>query len=70
MPGKDAGVKYASAYLLAAMSGEEVTADRMAELFNAVGMEFDQTMVKTVLSKMDGKDLGEVMTAGKFNLLP
>ncbi len=62
--GKKAGLKYTSCYLLAAMSGKGVSADSMKAIFEAGGMDFEQDMIQMVLSKMEGKNLNEVMTAG------
>lgn len=62
--GKKAGLKYTSAYLLSAMSGAEVTANSMKEIFESVGMEFESQYVDLVLKKMEGKSVSDVISAG------
>jgi large subunit ribosomal protein LP2 len=65
------GMKYVGAYLLDALSGNSPTADSIKAILEAGGMEVDMAMVKLVMSKMEGKDIAEVMSAGKsdFNLI-
>lgn len=64
--GNKAGLKYTSAYLLVAMKGEEVTADKIAAVFAAGGIEFEKQYVDLVISKMEGKSVSEVIGAGNF----
>ena len=58
------GLKYTSAYLLASMKGEEVTADMITSIFKAGGVSYEQEYVDLVVSKMSGKAVADVIKAG------
>ncbi|CAD7949422.1 unnamed protein product [Amoebophrya sp. A120] len=66
--GNKAGLKYTSGYLLAAMKGDEVTADMIKSIFEAGGVEYEMEYINLVVEKMSGKSVSEVLSAGLGNL--
>eukprot|EP00449_Zooxanthella_nutricula_P002025 CAMPEP_0198513852 /NCGR_PEP_ID=MMETSP1462-20131121/16326_1 /TAXON_ID=1333877 /ORGANISM="Brandtodinium nutriculum, Strain RCC3387" /LENGTH=81 /DNA_ID=CAMNT_0044243281 /DNA_START=92 /DNA_END=333 /DNA_ORIENTATION=+ len=59
------GMKYLGAYLMAVIGGKEApTAEDIAAILEAGGIEFEQEMIDRVIEKMDGKQAHELIAAG------
>uniref|UniRef100_A0A7S1XG57 60S acidic ribosomal protein P2 n=1 Tax=Compsopogon caeruleus TaxID=31354 RepID=A0A7S1XG57_9RHOD len=62
-------MKYLSAYMLAVMGGNESpTEDVIRGILSSVGAEIDDTILAKVMSELEGKDLMDVMAAGREKL--
>ncbi|KAJ1605021.1 60S acidic ribosomal protein LP2 [Cryptosporidium canis] len=63
------GMKYVAAYLLCVSSGkEQPTAGDIKKVFEAVGIEFDESIVNVLISNMSGKLSHEVIASGLSKL--
>eukprot|EP00122_Pirum_gemmata_P012801 Pgem_evm1s11915 len=61
-------MRHVAAYLLASLSGEAPSADKIKEILGAVGVEADETALSKVMSELEGKDLQEVIAEGTTKL--
>jgi large subunit ribosomal protein LP2 len=60
-------MRYVAAYLLAALGGKDSpnSAD-IEKILSSVGIEADAEKLKKVLSELNGKNIEELIVAGKF----
>ena len=58
-------MRYVAAYLLAALGGSAPTSGDLEKILGSVGIEVDEDRVKQVMSSLSGKDLAEVIEAGR-----
>ncbi|KAL5711071.1 hypothetical protein ACHQM5_021566 [Ranunculus cassubicifolius] len=59
-------MKVLSAYLLAKLGGnEEPSADDLKKILSSVGIEAEDGMIEMLLSQVNGKDLAELIAAGR-----
>lgn len=56
-------MKYVGAYLLSAMGGD-ASKDKVTAILEAAGLDIDADLLATVMSKVEGKSVEEVMSAG------
>ncbi len=62
-------MKHVAAYLLLVLGGNESpTAADVTEALSKVGVEADEASLNKFLAEMEGKDLNEVLEAGKEKL--
>lgn len=62
-------MRYVAAYLLAVLGGKASPAAADVEkILSSVGIEADGEKLKKVISELNGKDVEELMAAGKFNI--
>jgi len=62
-------MRYVAAYLLAVLGGkEQPTAEDVKKILGSVGAEVDETKLNKLLSEMKGKNLEEVLKAGRAKL--
>jgi large subunit ribosomal protein LP2 len=61
-------MRYVAAYLLAALGGSAPTSGDLEKILGSVGIEVDEDRVKQVMSSLSGKDLAEVIEAGRARL--
>ncbi|KAL1454312.1 hypothetical protein WDU94_010584 [Cyamophila willieti] len=62
-------MRYVSAYLLAALGGKENPSQGDVEkILSSVGIESDAEKLKLVLKQLNGKNLEEIIAAGKEKL--
>lgn len=62
-------MKYIAAYLLAKLGGkDEPSVDDMKSIIESVGIEFDSEKANTIINKLKGKDLDEVINEGASKL--
>eukprot|EP00427_Karlodinium_veneficum_P022174 CAMPEP_0169110538 /NCGR_PEP_ID=MMETSP1015-20121227/26568_1 /TAXON_ID=342587 /ORGANISM="Karlodinium micrum, Strain CCMP2283" /LENGTH=114 /DNA_ID=CAMNT_0009172341 /DNA_START=133 /DNA_END=477 /DNA_ORIENTATION=+ len=63
------GLKYAAAYLMSVLSGNEnPTVADIKKILGSVESEFDEEIAGTLVSEMEGKTVHEVIAAGKEKL--
>merc|ERR1719235_1520649 len=63
------GLKYAAAYLMAALAGEESpTAADIQKILESVESDYDESIATKLVSEMEGKTIHEVVAAGKEKL--
>ncbi|GAB2235857.1 hypothetical protein Drorol1_Dr00026300 [Drosera rotundifolia] len=66
---EEAKMKVIAAYLLAVLGGNaHPSADNLKKILGSVGAEADDTMIKLLLSQVQGKDLTELIAAGREKL--
>ena len=58
-------MRYVAAYLLASLGGSAPSGDAIEKILGSVGIEVDEDRLKQVMSSLEGKDLAEVIEAGK-----
>eukprot|EP00835_Amoeboradix_gromovi_P004631 NODE_371_length_9954_cov_0.100355.p10 type:complete len:106 gc:universal NODE_371_length_9954_cov_0.100355:4027-4344(+) len=59
-------MKYLAAYLLAQLGGNESPdAANVKKIISAVGADIDEEQLKLVISELKGKDVAELIAAGK-----
>ncbi|XP_042050026.1 60S acidic ribosomal protein P2A-like [Salvia splendens] len=62
-------MKVVAAYLLAVLGGKaSPSADDISDILGSVGAEFDQERVELLLSQVAGKDITELIAAGREKL--
>nr|XP_042913106.1 60S acidic ribosomal protein P2 [Parasteatoda tepidariorum] len=62
-------MRYVAAYLLASLGGNKSpSASDVEKILGSVGIEVDKEKVKKVISELNGKDINEVIQAGKSKL--
>ncbi|KXZ42556.1 hypothetical protein GPECTOR_136g639 [Gonium pectorale] len=62
-------MRVVSAYLLAVLGGKaSPTADDINKILSSVGVEADAEKVNKLISELEGKDLQEVLSAGRAKL--
>ncbi|GIL81600.1 hypothetical protein Vretimale_1256 [Volvox reticuliferus] len=62
-------MRVVSAYLLAVLGGKaSPTADDINKILSSVGVEADAEKVNKLISELDGKDLQQVLAAGRSKL--
>ncbi|KAL1544073.1 60S acidic ribosomal protein P2 [Salvia divinorum] len=62
-------MKVVAAYLLAVLGGNaSPSADDISNILRSVGAEFDQERVQLLLSQVTGKDITELIAAGREKL--
>ncbi|EFJ48359.1 hypothetical protein VOLCADRAFT_120883 [Volvox carteri f. nagariensis] len=62
-------MRVVSAYLLAVLGGKaSPTADDINKILSSVGVEADADKVNKLISELEGKDLQEVLAAGRAKL--
>jgi ribosomal protein L12E/L44/L45/RPP1/RPP2 len=62
-------MKHIAAYLLLVLGGNESpSAAQVTEALSSVGVEADSDSLSAFLAEMEGKDLNEVLAAGKAKL--
>merc|ERR1740121_3083222 len=61
-------MKYVSAYLMCALSKEEVSAKDIEKVLSAAGIECDMEMAEKLVTAMAGKNLTEVISEGREKL--
>lgn len=54
-----------SAYNMLTISGKEISKDKMIEIFNSIGANFNEKEIERFLSLIDGKSLNEMLEEGK-----
>merc|ERR1711915_356247 len=57
-------MRHVAAYLLALMSGKEVTANSIKDILGSVGVEADEKQLDVLLNKFAGKDVDELIALG------
>jgi len=66
---KFARMRYVSAYLLAVLGGNESPAEAdVKKILSSVGIDADAASLKCVVTQLKGKNLEELMAAGKKKL--
>lgn len=64
-------MRYLAAYLLSSLGGnKEPSVDDISSILSSVGIEIDNERAKKVVNDLKGKDLAQLIAAGKFNVLP
>ena len=59
-------MKYLGAYMLATLGGKsDPSASDLKEILGAVGIEGDDSIMEKICSELNGKDIQEVISAGK-----
>ena len=59
-------MKHMAAYLMLVLGGNESpTADDVSKALSSVGVEADSEQLTTLISELEGKDLGEVLASGE-----
>ncbi|CAN4113051.1 unnamed protein product [Withania somnifera] len=62
-------MKVVAAYLLAQLGGNNTpSADDLKKILNSVGAEIDDVKIELLLSQVKGKDINELIAAGKQRL--
>jgi large subunit ribosomal protein LP2 len=61
-------MKIVAAYLLAALSGKTPDEKAVTNILSSVGIEADQDQVKQLIQQLAGKNLNEVIEAGRAKL--
>ncbi|XP_009613358.1 large ribosomal subunit protein P2-like [Nicotiana tabacum] len=62
-------MKVIAAYLLAQLGGNtNPSADDLRKILNSVGAEIDESKIELLLSQVKGKDITELIAAGKQQL--
>merc|ERR1712198_737327 len=61
-------VRMQFAYLLASLGGSEPASGDIEKILGSVGIEIDDDRLKQVMSSLSGKDLAEVIEAGRARL--
>lgn len=61
-------MRYVAAYLLAALGGGEPNGENLEKILGSVGIEIDEDRLKQVMSSLSGKNLAEVIEAGRGRL--
>lgn len=62
-------MRYVAAYLLAVLGGKASPAAADVEkILSSVGIEADGEKLKKVISELNGKDVEELIAAGKFTV--
>ena len=61
-------MKVIAAYLLANLTGEEVTESKITAILSAVGAEADSSRISALLSELSGKDLATLIAEGNSKL--
>jgi len=61
-------MRYVAAYLLASVGGGEPSADDIEKILGSVGIEIDDDRLKQVIASLKGKNLAEVIEAGRARL--
>merc|ERR1719265_1525231 len=59
------GMKYVSAYMMSALSGKEPTASDIEKTLKEGGLECDKTLAEKLCSELAGKNITEVIEAGR-----
>ncbi|XP_068217680.1 large ribosomal subunit protein P2-like [Palaemon carinicauda] len=57
-------MRHVAAYLLALMSGKEVTSASIKDILGSVGVEADEKQLDVLLKKFDGKNVEELISLG------
>ena len=61
-------MRYVAAYLLAALGGNDnPSASDIKNILGSVGIDCDDDKLDRVISELKGKDINEVLAAGKLN---
>ncbi|CAL1299786.1 unnamed protein product [Larinioides sclopetarius] len=59
-------MRYLAAYMLASLGGNKNPSEKDIEkILSSVGIEVDKERSKKVVSELSGKDVNEIITAGK-----
>ena len=62
-------MKYIAAYMLAKLGGkEDPRVDDIKNIIESVGIEFDSEKATTIVNKLKGKDINEVINEGSSKL--
>lgn len=61
-------VKYIAAYLLAVLAGNQPNAKSVKAILTAAGASVDDEALNKVISELDGKNVEEVIAAGKTKM--
>merc|ERR1712133_253166 len=61
-------MRYVAAYLLASLGGSQPSSGDIEKILGSVGIEIDDDRLKQVMSSLSGKDLAEVIEAGRARL--
>merc|ERR550514_2016154 len=62
-------MKYVSAYLMAVLSGKDsVSAKDVAKILEAGGVECDSALAEKLCSELEGKNIQEVVEAGRESI--
>merc|ERR1712133_58048 len=61
-------MRYVAAYLLASLGGSQPASGDIEKILGSVGIEIDDDRLKQVMSSLSGKDLAEVIEAGRARL--
>lgn len=59
-------MRHVAAYLLASMGSGQATATSIKAILGSVGVEADEKQLAVLLEKLAGKNLEQLMAAGKF----
>ncbi|XP_066974972.1 large ribosomal subunit protein P2-like [Macrobrachium rosenbergii] len=57
-------MRHVAAYLLALMSGKEVTANSIKDILGSVGVEADEKQLDVLLKKFAGKNVDDLIALG------
>eukprot|EP00754_Rhynchopus_humris_P042557 Rhum_TRINITY_DN26482_c0_g1::Rhum_TRINITY_DN26482_c0_g1_i1::g.183808::m.183808/K02943/RP-LP2, RPLP2; large subunit ribosomal protein LP2 len=57
-------MKYVAAFLLAKLSGEEVTKQSIKDILSSVECEIDEARLDDFMSQLEGKNVEELMAEG------
>lgn len=61
-------MKYMSAYLLAALSGNDPTKDQVKSILGSVGIDVEESRVEQLFSALEGKQISELIEEGTSKL--
>jgi len=61
-------MRYVAAYLLASLGGGQPSGGDIEKILGSVGIEIDDDRLKQVISSLKGKDLTQVIEAGRARL--
>lgn len=61
-------MRYVAAYLLASLGGASPAGADIEKILGSVGIEVDEARIELVLSSLKGKDIAEVIEAGRGRL--
>lgn len=61
-------MRYIGAYLLLNLAGTEPTEQKMKDVLTAANVSCDEAVLKSLMEKMKGKDIGELIELGKTKM--
>ena len=61
-------MRYVAAAMLISLAGENVTAEKIREILGSVGVDCDDAKMKLVVEQLAGKNMEDVLEAGRGKL--